>query len=145
MLHVHQTVEGTEPAPADGGHALPVISISLSTDELAEFDRLVGHFKYDSRSSAVRDALHHFIASHRLEFEHEASQVFTLVYPSDKRQEDVHEIVHEESGLIRTSLHNHMGAKCVDVLVVHGPGERVHQLLDRLTRIKDVRVSVAPL
>lgn len=124
---------------------MPVISISLSGPELDEFDKLVEHFKYDSRSSAIRDALHHFIASHRLEFEKEASQVFTLVYPSDKRQEEVHEIIHEETGLIRTSLHNHLGPKCVDVLVVHGPGERVHQLLDRLTRVKDLRVGVAPL
>ena len=124
---------------------MPVISISLSGAELEEFDRLVQHFKYDSRSSAIRDALHHFAASHRLEFEREATQVFTLIYPSDKRQDDVHEIIHEETGLIRTSLHNHFGEKCVDILVVHGPGERVHGLLDRLTRVKDVRVSVAPL
>lgn len=133
------------PEPAGGPPTVPVISISLSGPELEEFDQLVQHFKYDSRSGAIRDALHHFIASHRIEFEKEASQVFTLVYPSDKRQEEVHEIIHEETGLIRTSLHNHLGAKCVDVLVVHGPGEKVHQLLDRLTRVKDLRVGVAPL
>lgn len=123
-----------------------VISVSLSGQELKDFDQLVKHFAYDNRSSAVRDALYHFIASHRLEFsKEEMSLVFTLVYDPKKHMDRVHELIHEEGDLIRTSLHNHMGRQCVDVLVVHGKGERVHELLDALTRLKDVRVNVTPL
>lgn len=124
---------------------MAVISVSLKGEELAEFDKLVAHFGYDSRSSAVRDALYHFIASHRLEFAGDVNVVFTVVYDPKRRQDEVHELVHAQGALIRTSLHQHMGESCVDVLVVQGNGESVHQFLDKLTAIKDVRVNVTPL
>lgn len=123
-----------------------VISVSLSGTELKDFDQLVDHFKYDNRSSAVRDALYHFIASHRLEFSKEPmSLVFTLIYDPKKHMDEVHQLIHEHGDLVKTSLHNHMGKQCVDVLVVHGKGDQVHELLDALTRVKDVRVNVTPL
>lgn len=122
-----------------------VISVSLSGKELGEFDRLVEHFGYDSRSSAVRDALYHFVAQHRIEFQEESTLVFTLIYHGNRGSDALHNLVHEYSDMIRTSLHNHLGERCVDVLVVHGPGTRAHELLDHLTRIKDIRVSATPL
>lgn len=124
---------------------MTVISVSLSGELLADFDKLVKHFGYDNRSSAVRDALYQYVAQHRLEFGEHADLVFTLVYDPRKRQEEVHELVHAHTELVRTSLHNHMGEKCVDVLLVQGPGEAVHKLLDRLTALRDVRVNVTPL
>lgn len=122
-----------------------VISVSLSGRELKDFDRLVKHFGYESRSGAVRDALYHFIAQHRLEFEAEGTLVFTLIYDAAAGTERVHEVIHENTDLIRTSIHNHMGDRCVDVLVVTGPGERVHALLDKFTSLKDIRVNAHPL
>lgn len=151
--YVHPRARGAHAARRErydheahfGAIRLVVISVSLSGAELGEFDELVKHFGYDSRSSAVRDALYHFIAQHRIEFQETASVVLTLIYDPSKRQDDVHELLHHEARLIRTSLHQHMGERCIDVLVVHGPGDQVHGLLDRLTTIKDVRVNVSPL
>lgn len=122
-----------------------VISVSLSGDELADFDRLVEHFGYDSRSSAVRDALYHFIRQHRLNWEGHVDAVLTLVYAAGTGQDEVHTVTHEHDDLIRTMTHHHLDDRCVDVLVVHGPGEAVHGLMDRLTKVTDVRVSVAAL
>lgn len=122
-----------------------VISVSLSGEELAEFDKLVAHFGYDSRSGAVRDALYHFIARHRLDLAEEADVVLTLVYEAEKHQDELHGITHANADLIRTSLHSHMGKRCVDFLVAHGTGRRIHDLLDQFTRIKDVRVTITPL
>lgn len=122
-----------------------VISVSLSGDELERFDRLVEHFGYDSRSSAVRDALYHFIADHRMEFGGHVDLVLTLVYAADKGQEQVNDTIHHHEDLIRTSTHHHLDDRCVDVLVVHGEGDSVHGLLDRLTQIDDVRVNVTSL
>lgn len=122
-----------------------VISVSLSGEELAEFDNLVEHFNYESRSSAIRDALYTFIAQHRLEFQDQMTLVLTLVYAADTGQDEVREIMHEEGPLVRTALHQHVGDRCVDLLVLSGQGERVHEVLDRLTAIDDVRVNVTPL
>lgn len=124
---------------------MAVISVSLSQDELAEFDRLVEHFNYASRSEAIRDALYAFVASHRLEFEGAKDLVFTLIYDAHKRKEEVHDVIHAQGEHVRTSLHNHMGDRCVDVIVAHGPGEKMHELVHTLTRLRDVRVNVTPL
>ena len=123
-----------------------VISVSLSGKELADFDALVEHFGYGSRSRAVRDALYHFISQHRLKFSKgDISLVLTLVYKADHGQDDLNEVIHEHQPLIKTSVHSHHGAQCVDVLVTHGDAEDLHGLLDELSRVKEVRVSVTAL
>lgn len=123
-----------------------VISVSLSGEELAEFDRMVRHFGFDSRSSAVRDALYHFVAQHRLAFQAgPVDLVLTLVYGADKSQDEIREIIHAHGELIRTSLHSHMGKECIDLLVVHGEARQIHDLVDQLTRARDVRVTSTPL
>lgn len=122
-----------------------VISVSLSGDELERFDRLVDHLGYDSRSSAVRDALYQFVSDHRMAFEGHLDLVLTLVYDADRGLEEVDDVVHDHAELIRTSTHHHLDERCVDVLVVHGGGEAVHELLDDLTQIRDVRVNVTSL
>ena len=119
-----------------------VFSVSLSGKELADFDHLVDHFGYDSRSSGVRDALHHFVAQHRFNFkEGETDVVLTLLYRADSKQERVRKLLHTHEDLIRTNFHHHLGNQCADVVVVHGTGPEVHELIDGLTRLKDVRVN----
>lgn len=123
-----------------------VISVSLSGKELADFDALVEHFGYGSRSRAVRDALYHFISQHRMKFNKgDLSLVLTLVYDADHGTDKLNEVIHGHQDLIRTSLHNHLGKQCVDVLVTHGESEAIHSLLDRLAGVKEVRVSVTAL
>jgi CopG family nickel-responsive transcriptional regulator len=122
-----------------------VVSVSLSGPELNKFDRLVEHFGYGSRSSAVRDALHQFIASHQMKFEGHVHVALTLVYTADKSQDKVNKMLHKHEDLVTTALHHHLEGTCVDALIVHGEGQRVHGLLDDLTKIDGVRVTPAPI
>lgn len=124
---------------------MAVISISLSGAELDKFDKLVKHFGYGSRSSAVRDALHHFITSHQLQFEGHVHLALTLVYVADKNQEKVGKVLHRFEDLVTTSLHHHLEGTCVDALILHGEGPRIHELLDALTKMDGVRVTPAPI
>lgn len=128
---------------------MPVISVSLPGEDLETFDRLVDHMGYESRSSAVRDALYHFVQAHRLGLEDgeegEVGLALTLVYAADRGQSEVQSLVHDEEEIVRTVLHQHLDDRCVDLLVLQGPGARVHELLDQLTAIRDVRVNVSPL
>lgn len=120
-----------------------VISVSMSSEELAEFDNLVEHFNYDSRSGAIRDALYTFIAQHRIEFQDQATLILTLVYPTERGQEKVHQVVHENEDLVDLTLHRHFGERCVDLVVLSGQGDRVHEVLDELSTLKEVRVTVS--
>lgn len=129
---------------AQSPNRMVVISVSLSGKELQDFDHLVEHFGYDSRSSAVRDALHQYVAQHRFQFkEGNVDAVLTLVYNAGSSQEKVRDFIHEHEDLVRTNFHNHMGAQCADVLVLHGKGRPVHEFVDGLTRLRNVRVSVS--
>lgn len=120
-----------------------VISISLTGKELADFDHLVEHYGYDSRSGAVRDALHQYVIQHRFKFsEGQMDIVLTLVYGSGSEQDKVRSALHDREDLIRTNFHNHLGEQCYDVLVVHGKGVEVHELIDALTSMRGVRVNV---
>lgn len=122
-----------------------VISVSMSGEELDAFDELVEHMGYESRSGAVRDALYNFISQHRLELEEEATLVLTLTYRADGGPERVQEAVHDQGDLVRLSLHQHIDDRCLDLVVLNGDGERVHEALDRLMSLRDVRVSVNTL
>lgn len=120
-----------------------VISVSLNPEELREFDDMVKHFGYDSRSSAIRDAIYRFNSQHKMDFKGHFDAVITLVYDADAKQDQVHNIVHDYQGIIQTSLHNHREQRCFDVLIVSGEGTKIHDLVDSLTRIKDVRVNIS--
>lgn len=135
--------DGKRLLAASNHDAVVVISVSISGKELADFDSLVEHFGYDSRSSAVRDALYHFVAKHRLDMQKAGEVVLTLVYDSESSQDTVRDKVHRHEDLVQTSLHQHVGSKCVDVLVVQGDADGIHGLLDDLTKVKDVRVNMS--
>lgn len=122
-----------------------VISVSLDGEDLERFDELVEHLDYESRSSAVRDALYHFTSEHRLDFEESGALVLTLLHDHERGRDDIHEITHEYGDLIRTSLHSDVERGCVDLLVAQGEGQALHGLVDELTGLEGVRVSVNPI
>jgi CopG family nickel-responsive transcriptional regulator len=123
---------------------MAVISISMSGTELKQFDKLVDHFGFGSRSSAVRAALSSFIALHQMQFKGHVHMALTLVYDSERQEEVIH-VTHEFDDLVSTSLHHHLEDTCVDSLVLHGEGPRIHELLDALTKLDGVRVTPAPI
>lgn len=124
---------------------MAVISISMSGTELKEFDKLVDHFGFGSRSSAVRAALSNFVALHQMQFKGHVHMALTLVYEAKKNQGQVNEVLHTFDDLVSTSLHHHLEGTCVDSLVLHGEGQRIHELLDGLTKLNGVRVTPAPI
>ncbi len=126
---------------------MPVISVSLPSEDLDAFDDLVEHMGYESRSSAVRDALYRFVQDHRLELEDEGhvELVLTLVYAADRGQGEVQDVIHEHQGLVRSALHEHLDGRCVDLLVLRGDAPAVHEVVDELSRIRDVRVRASTL
>ncbi|MHB1260219.1 MAG: CopG family ribbon-helix-helix protein [Thermoplasmatota archaeon] len=122
-----------------------VISVSLSGQELKAFDQVIESAGYDSRSSAVRDALYKFIADRQLNLSGHTHVALTLVYEPEQGQSDVSDVAHAFEDVITTSLHHHLEKTCVDVFIIHGEGSRVKQLLESLAKVKDVRVTMTAL
>ncbi len=65
--------------------------------------------------------------------------MISVVYRGNKKHR-VHEVLHEFSGLIHSSMHTHFNETCVEQLVLKGDPDKVRTMLERLMSVKDVRV-----
>jgi len=121
-----------------------VISVSLSAQELKEFEKVASQAGFSSRSDAVRDALARFVSDNNWanDMEGKVSCALSIVY-SDRKKLHVHEIVHQYSDIVHSSMHTHLGQRCVEQIVLDGDGEEVRKLLSELLGHKDVRITMA--
>jgi len=118
-----------------------VISVSISTRELREFDAIVAEMTYKGRSAAVRDAIHKFVQDHRWVHAVGHGEHFLMSVLYEERSKDsVSNVLHRFRGLIHNSAHTHFDGKCVDQLVLLGPGKDVTAFLKELSSVRDVRV-----
>ena len=120
------------------------ISLTLPQDLLNELDRSLKAQGYASRSEAVRDSLHNFLADYkwRQGLIGERFGVVMLVYEHDVRglSDRLMDIQHENSGIISTVQHLHIDAKnCLETLIVKGPAADIRKLVDRLGALRGVK------
>jgi CopG family nickel-responsive transcriptional regulator len=120
---------------------MTVISVSLPSAQLREFDRVVEEMGHPSRSDALREAIHQFIQEHRWihAVGHGGHFLMSVLY--DQRSKDsVSDVLHRFRGIIHSSAHTHFDGRCVDQLVLLGEGNRVSDLVKELAALRDVRV-----
>jgi CopG family nickel-responsive transcriptional regulator len=120
-----------------------VISVSLSAEELKDFEEVMRQTGFSSRSDAVRDALHRFVSGNNWinGLEGSVSCVVSVIY-ADKKKHHVHDIIHEYADIVHSSMHTHIDHRCVEQIVLDGPSSEVRKLLVELSAQKDVRLSV---
>lgn len=123
-----------------------VISVSLSSKELKEFDEISKELGFSSRSDAVRSALAKFISANRLVLgsEGEGHYLVSISY-EEKKKHQVTEIIHKYSDVIRSSLHTHFGERCVEQTIIIGEYEKVRSFTEELSALKDVRYCICIL
>jgi len=123
-----------------------VISVSLSSKELKEFDEISKELGFSSRSDAVRSALAKFISANRLVLgsEGEGHYLVSLSY-EEKKKHQVTEIIHKYSDVIRSSLHTHFDERCVEQIIIIGEYEKVRSFTEELSAVKDIRHCICVL
>jgi CopG family nickel-responsive transcriptional regulator len=123
-----------------------VISVSLSSKELKEFDEISKELGFSSRSDAVRSALAKFISANRLVLgsEGEGHYLVSISY-EEKKKHQVTEIIHKYSDVIRSSLHTHFDERCVEQTIIIGEYEKVRSFTEELSALKDVRYCICIL
>src|SRR5271155_2571370 len=98
------------------------ISISLESALLDEFDRLVGHKGYATRSEAVRDLIRDRLL--REESKHQKGEqlaVVTMVYDHHARElaSRLIDMQHHHHDVVVSSMHVHLGLRhCLEVSVL---------------------------
>jgi CopG family nickel-responsive transcriptional regulator len=117
--------------------------VSLEEDLLHAFDQSIGGQGYQNRSEAIRDLIRdHLIQKKVGRADEEVVGVITLLY--DHRTHHLSDVLadmqHKAIVAVNASLHIHLDAhNCLEVVVVRGPGSRVHEVAGKLIATKGVQ------
>lgn len=120
-----------------------VISISIPEEELQEFDGASKDAGFSSRSDAMRDAIRDFISTKKCipDTGEKISCIVTILY-ADKKKHHVHDIVHDYTDVVHSSMHTHVNGQCVEQIVLDGPSSEIKELFCHLSAQKDVRINI---
>ncbi|SJZ70358.1 transcriptional regulator, CopG family [Trichlorobacter thiogenes] len=117
--------------------------ISIDSDLLDSFDRLIAQKGYQNRSEAIRDLIRATIVEEKMDAGHEEMVgTVTMVYNhhvrdlADKLTEHQHQHHHQ----VISALHVHLDAhNCLEVLVLRGSSTDIKQIADELLGVKGVK------
>jgi CopG family nickel-responsive transcriptional regulator len=124
-------------------HYLSRFGVSLEEDLLTAFDQSIGSLGYQNRSEAIRDLIRdHLIQKKVSSGNAEVIGVVTLVY--DHRIHRLSDVLadmqHKAHVAVNASLHIHLDEhNCLEVVVVRGRADKVHEVASRLIATKGVQ------
>ncbi len=106
---------------------MPIVSISLNDQILAELDKLQKSMGFSGRSEAIRAGIRNFVSEEKQKTELSGNvHAILLVVHSDEFDHIVSGIKHNFEDLITTHLHSKIeGEKCMELFVINGEAERV--------------------
>jgi CopG family nickel-responsive transcriptional regulator len=127
---------------------LPIVSISLSDEDLQVLNQLQTEGGFTNRSELLRRALR-TLASEVQELDKlsgETSAVLTIVYGKRGKGIESNFLLHRQAQLIDALLHSHtVNGECIEVIVVNGPANEVRKLIKMLKvnrKIHTVKVAI---
>jgi len=106
---------------------MPIISISLNKEILAELDKLQKSMGFSGRSEAIRAGIRNFVSEEKQKIDLSGNvHAILLVVHNDEFDHIVSGIKHNFEDLITTHLHSKIeGDKCMELFVIAGDAERV--------------------
>lgn len=117
--------------------------ISIDSDLLDSFDRLITQKGYQNRSEAIRDLIRAAIVEDKSTAgQEEMVGTITMVYNHHVRDlaEKLTEQQHHHHHQIISALHVHLDAhNCLEVLVLRGSSAEINRIADELLGVKGVK------
>jgi len=129
------------------------IGVSLPSNLLTSFDKILNTRGYSSRSEGIRDAIRSYIRYYKWmgDVTGERQGVITIVYDHHQRGlvAAITDIQHDYMGLIQCSLHSHVThTRCVEVLLVRGDAKKGKEVAERLMAqkgVETVKLTTIPI
>jgi len=117
-------------------------SISLERDLLKKFQRFCREERFATRSEAIRQLIHDFLARRAwVEDAEDVAGTLTLVYDHHRSQlrDQLMKLQHDHTDLIVSTLHAHLTAHlCLEVIILRGPAKQLREIAARLRGLKGV-------
>lgn len=115
--------------------------VSLEQGLLARFDEIIAQKGYPSRSEAIRDLIRDLLVREEWEAAGPVAGAVTLVYEHSRRDlvEELVDLQHDYVDVIVSTQHVHLDHdRCLEIVVVRGPAQRVRELASRLQALRGV-------
>jgi CopG family nickel-responsive transcriptional regulator len=109
---------------------VPIVSISLNDELLAELDKLQKSMGFAGRSEAIRAGIRNFVSEEKQKVEISGDMhAILLVVHNDEFDDMIAGIKHSFEDLIITHLHSKIhGNKCVELFMLDGESERINAI-----------------
>jgi CopG family nickel-responsive transcriptional regulator len=127
---------------------MPIVSMSLSDEDLRALNQLQAEGGFTNRSELLRRALR-TLASEVQELDKlsgQTSAVLTIVYGKKGKGIESNFLLHRQAQLIDALLHSHtVNGDCIEVIVVNGPANDVRKLIRKLKgnrKIQTIKVAI---
>ena len=119
---------------------MPIVSISLTDELLAEMERVQSNLGFTGRSELIRTAVRMLIADKKAKEELFGDISCVLAVTHDEESEEpVTSLKHEFERIIRTHLHSKLGGrKCLEIFLLEGKAEEVREISRRFQVSRDM-------
>ncbi len=118
------------------------INISLSDDMIAKIDKVLGSGNYKSRSELVREAVRDLFANtdELSKASGPALAVITVSYDLTRKgtSDAVNLLQHQNEGLILTTMHNHSGENCLEMILAKAEIQEITRFAKELKKLRGV-------
>ena len=116
--------------------------VSLESDLLKRFDRLIRKRGYANRCEALRDLMRASLVEEAWDENAETVGTVTLVYDHHDPglEGQLTEIQHHHHDTVVSSIHTHLDAHdCLEVVILRGKARHIKDLADRLIAARGVK------
>ena len=116
--------------------------VSISSELLERFDKLIESKGYVNRSEAIRDLIRDYLVEYEWEEDLETIGSVTIVYDHhvSELSELLTSIQHEYYAMISSSMHIHIDHhNCLEVIIIKGQGSKVKDIANKLISTKGVK------
>lgn len=118
------------------------LGVSISSDLLERFDKVIEDKGYVNRSEAIRDLIRNYITQSEWEGDEETVGVITIVYNHHIRElmDKLADLQHDHNTMINSALHVHLDHdNCLEAIVVRGRSTEIKKFADKLIGTKGVK------
>ena len=120
------------------------MNISLPDEMMERIDEMVREKHYASRSELVRAALRNLFSEVEWmsTLTGTALAVVTMTFNMERRGvfEEISRLQHKYEDVISTTMHNHLGRSCLEVILTRGNISKIKELARRLKVIRGIEV-----
>jgi CopG family transcriptional regulator, nickel-responsive regulator len=122
--------------------ALSRTGISIESELLDQFDRLIADRGYENRSEALRDLIRESLVSKAADNNEVVVGTLTMVYDHHRPNltQKLTEAQHHSHGKVLAATHVHLDDDyCLEVIIMKGRNKEIKNLADRMLSLRGVK------